>query len=419
MTTSFRACTALLLAAAGADACAASASEFVLFAGKPAPAWSATIGGFEAPPAASVALRIGEVEGRQGALALQWKDNWFSALRLEGGPPLDLRPFAAGGTLEFDLNVIDSSQGGIYFAMHCGPECYRKVSYVVAGKALQGRGWQRLSFPISCFMRGEDDFSKVRVPFSLEANGTGQAALANIRLVRSGAPNATCPDYRTQPATPEPLSHAWSLVPWLQRHERKLEENRKLIAAGKKPRLVFIGDSITEGWEKEGRAVWQRHYARHDAVALGFGGDHTENVLWRLRHGEVDGLAPEVAVLMIGTNNAGDRHDDPKATAAGIKAIIDELRSRLPRTRILLLAIFPREEQPAAFLRRLNESVNSIISSFADGEHVFYANINASLLNADGSLSRDIMPDLLHPHEKGYEIWARSLEPILQKLLSK
>jgi beta-glucosidase len=152
-------------------------------------------------------------------------------------------------------------------------------------------------------------------------------------------------------------------------------------------------------------------------VALGFGGDHTENVLWRLRHGEVDGLSPKVAVLMIGTNNTGDRNDDPQATAAGVKAIIDELRSRLPHTRILLLAIFPREEQPTGFLRRLNERVNAIISGYADGRHVFFANINAAFLNADGTLSREVMPDLLHPQEKGYEIWARSMDPMLKKLL--
>ncbi|KRB92436.1 GDSL-type esterase/lipase family protein [Duganella sp. Root198D2] len=419
MTKSSGVLAALLLAAAGTGPCAAGDNEIVLFAGRPAPSWSAAIGAFEAPPGASAGLRIGEVDGKQGALTLQWKDSWTTAMRLEGGPPLDLRPFAAGGTLEFDLKVLDLSQGGIYFALGCGPDCYRKLSYVVAGKALQGKPWQHLSFALSCFMRDGDDFSKVPLPFSLEANGTGQVALAGIKLVQSGVPNAGCPDYRTQSSTPGPLDHSWALSSWLARHERNLEENRKLLAAGKKPQMVFIGDSITEGWETPGQAVWQRYYARHDAVALGFGGDHTENVLWRLRHGELDGLAPKVAVLMIGTNNSGDRHDDPRATAAGVKAVIDEMRSRLPRTKVLLLAIFPREEQPTAFLRRLNERVNSLISCYADGKHVFYANINGALLNADGTLSRDVMPDLLHPQEKGYEIWARSMEPVLTKLMTE
>jgi lysophospholipase L1-like esterase len=417
MKNSRRLLAALVLAAVGAGAHAAGDDDIVLFAGKPAPSWSATIGAFEASPSGAVGLGMGEVADKQGALTLQWQDTWSTALRFEGGAPLDLRPYAAGGTLEFDFNALDLAQGGVYFAMRCGPECYRKVNYVMPGRALQGKGWQHLSFPMACFVRAGDDFSKVAMPFSLEGNGSGQVALANIRFVRSGTPNASCPDYRTESVTPDTLNHAWSLGWWLPRHEQKLEENRKLRAAGRKPKLVFIGDSITEGWEKAGQPVWQRHYAKYDAVALGFSGDHTENVLWRLQHGEVDGLAPKVAVLMIGTNNTGDRNDDPKATAAGVKAIIDELRRRLPQTKVLLLAVFPREEQPTAFLRRLNEEVNSIIAGYADGRHVFFANINASLLNADGTLSRDIMPDMLHPEEKGYEIWARSMEPVLQKLL--
>lgn len=362
-------------------------------------------------------IRVDEVDGRQGALTLQWRDVWHTSLRFDGGAPLDLRSFAASGTLEFDINVQQLEKGGIYFVIRCGQDCYRKVPFVLPGQALQGKGWQHLSFALSCFARQDDDFSKVGGPFALEANGSGQVVLADIKFVRSGKANQHCTDYRVQALTPEPLSHAWALSGWLPRHERKLEEVRKLKAAGKSPKLVFIGDSITEGWENSGQAVWQRYYAKYDAVALGFGGDHTENVLWRLRHGEVDGIAPKVAVLMIGTNNTGDRNDDPAATAAGVKAIIDELHNRLPKTKVLLLAVFPREEQPSALLRRLNESVNAIIANYADGHRVFFANINAALLNADGTLSREVMPDLLHPQEKGYEIWARSMDPVLKKLL--
>jgi lysophospholipase L1-like esterase len=405
--------------AAAFAAHAGGGQEIPLFAGKPLPSWNVAIGAFEVPPSGAVDVRMGEVAGTPGALAMQWKDAWYSSMRFDGGAPLDLRPYAAGGTLEFDINVLELSKGGIYFAVRCGAECYRKLAYVQPGQALQGKGWQHLSFSMACFVRADDDFSKVAGPFALEVNGEGQVALANIRFVKDGKPNQGCPDYRTQAVTPEPLSHAWALGHWVPRHESKLEELRKLKAAGKKPQLVFIGDSITEGWEKAGQAVWQRHYARYDGVALGFGGDHTENVLWRLQHGEVDGIAPKVAVLMIGTNNTGDRNDDPAATAAGVKAIIQELRSRLPRTKVLLLAVFPREEQPSAYLRRLNESVNAIIANYADGRHVFFANINPSLLNADGTLSRDIMPDLLHPNEKGYEAWARSMEPVLKKLMSE
>ncbi|MCE3261082.1 MAG: 1,4-beta-D-glucan glucohydrolase [Pseudoduganella sp.] len=370
-------------------------------------------------PGAAVGARAGDEAGMRNALTLQWKDAWVASLRFDGGASLDLRDYTAGGTVAFDINVADLEQGGIYFVMRCGPECYRKLPFVLPGRKLQGKGWQRLSFSMACFARAQDDFSRVPLPFSLEANGSGQVALANIRFVKRGKPNTPCPDYLAQSVTPEPLSHAWALANWPKRHLQKLDENRKLLAAGKNPKIVFIGDSITEGWEHAGQAVWQRYYAKHDAVALGFGGDHTENVLWRLQHGEVDGLAPKVAVLMIGTNNAGDRNDDPQATAAGIKAIIGELRRRLPGTKVLLLAIFPREQLPDAFLRRLNEQVNARIAGLADGRHVFFANINESLLNADGTLSREVMPDLLHLHERGYETWARSIAPILQELLAE
>ncbi len=398
---------------------AAAPDQIALFAGRPLPSWSVAIGGIEAAPSGVAGVRVDEFDGRQGALSLQWNDVWSTGLRFDGGTPLDLRTYTASGTLEFDINVRDLAKGGIYFVMRCGPECYRKLPFVLPGKALQGKGWQHLSFPLSCFARRDDDFGNVSGPFALEANGSGEVAVADIRFVRDGKPNQSCTDYRVQPLTPEPLSHAWALAGWLPRHEKKVGELRRLKGAGKSPKLVFIGDSITEGWENSGQAVWQRYYAKYDALALGFGGDHTENVLWRLRHGEVDGIAPKVAVLMIGTNNTGDRNDDPAATAAGVKAIIDELHKRLPKTKVLLLAVFPRDEQPSALLRRLNESVNAIIANYADGRRVFFANINAELLNADGTLSREVMPDLLHPQEKGYEIWSRSMAPILNKLLAE
>ncbi|MQA18493.1 GDSL-type esterase/lipase family protein [Rugamonas rivuli] len=428
---------AACLAVAIHPARAEAPRELNLYQGKALPSWHVTVAGFEGPeqvldgaavtipkpadsrvPSGVVGARQGEAAGRHDALTLHWKDAWYASLRFDGGLPLDLRPYTAAGTLEFDINVIELAQGGIYFTMRCGADCNRKLPYVLPARALQGKGWQHLSFSLSCFARKEDDFSKVVTPFAMDATGAGEVALANIKLVKQGKANASCPDYRTESVTPTPLAHSWSLGSWIPRHEKKLEENRRLKQAGKNPQLLFIGDSITEGWEKSGKQVWQRYYEKYDAVALGFGGDHTENVLWRLQHGEVDGLAPKVAVLMIGTNNTGDRQDEPFATAAGVRRIVEELRQRLPQTKLLLLAIFPRDAQPTSFQRRLNEKVNERIAALADGRHVYFADINAALLNPDGTLSPDVMPDLLHPEERGYEIWARTMEPTLQKLMS-
>jgi lysophospholipase L1-like esterase len=436
----FQLAATLLAALSGGlpSAHAASGAGMTLYDGKPLPSWQVMVSGFEGPeqalqgesltlpkpansaaPNGVVSVRAGTVAGKPGALTLRWKDAWHAGVRLDGGAPLDLRPYTSEGTLEFDINVADLADGGIYFTMRCGPECNRKVPYVLPARALQGKGWQHLSFALSCFVRQDDDFSKVVMPFALEGNSSGEVSVANVRVARRGKPTAACPDYRTVSTTPDILSHAWALGKWQARHERKLEEIRKLNAAGKSPQLIFIGDSITEGWEQAGLPVWKRYYEQYNAVGLGFGGDHTENVLWRLQHGEVDGIAPKVAVLMIGTNNTGDRQDPPHVTAAGVKAIIKELRTRLPRTRILLLAIFPRDEQPSGYLRRLNTSVNGLIGANADGRNVFYADIGGALLNADGTLSRDVMPDLLHLSEKGYEAWARAIEPGLKKLMAE
>ena len=327
---------------------------------------------------------------------------------MDAGQPLDLRPYIANGVLALDVNVKELGTGGFNIKVVCGEDCERSVPYVVPGRALAGKGWRHLAFAVSCFVRPGDDFSKVTQPFVLDATGVGEVSVANVKYLKNGKPNATCPDYRTVAVTPEKLNEAWSISWWTPRHEKKLAEGKAL---GKSAQVVFIGDSITEGWEKSGTPVFERNYKPLNGLALGFGGDRTENVLWRLLHGEVDGLAPKVAVLMFGTNNTGLRHDDPATTAGGIKRNIEELQRRLPDTKILLMAIFPRGAKPDDKARQTNQQVNAIIAGFADNQKVFFLDIGKEFLSADGTLSTDIKPDLLHPNEKGYEIWARSMAP--------
>lgn len=368
-------------------------------------------------PDSAIALARAAKPGGGDALILRWRDIWKSGVRLQG-PPLDLRPYLARGTLAFDLKVDALARGGIVFKVGCGPGCERQVSYVVPGRAAEGQGWRRIVLSMACFARDGDDFSAVTRPFALEGTGSGEVAVANVAFARGGKPNTACPDWRTVAVSPATLDESWSLDWWLPRHREKLEEKQRLVAARRSPRLVFIGDSITQGWEKEGARIWQEHYARHDALDLGFGGDRTENVLWRLQNGEVDGIAPKVAVLMIGTNNAGLRGDFPATTVAGIRANLDELRRRLPRTRILLLAIFPREADASGALRRLNEQVNAALPALADGRQVFFLDINRRFVGPGGTLSPNVMPDLLHPNEAGYAIWARAMAPELARLMA-
>jgi beta-glucosidase len=242
----------------------------------------------------------------------------------------------------------------------------------------------------------------------------GTLALAILALASIAGCTTTGRDAAGVPAlTPEVQTAEWAVRWWLPRHEQKLAD----LAATGQVDLVMIGDSITHGWESAGRAVWDDHYADRRAFNLGFGGDRTEQVLWRLAHGAVDGIAPRLVVLMIGTNNTGHRQDPPGQTAAGIRAILDDLQSRLPSARILLLAIFPREASPDAELRRLNDAVNQRIAAFADGERVVYLDLADVFLAPDGTLSEGVMPDLLHPNEHGYRLWAEAMEPMIERLL--
>ncbi|MCY3019574.1 MAG: GDSL-type esterase/lipase family protein [Planctomycetota bacterium] len=177
--------------------------------------------------------------------------------------------------------------------------------------------------------------------------------------------------------------------------------------------LVFVGDSITDGWRGGGRQVWDKYFAPHKALNLGIGGDRTEHVLWRLQHGELDGYEAHLFVVMIGTNN-GDPAPD---VAEGIKAILEEIRTKQPQANILLLGIFPRGEK-ADGGREKNASVNKLIAKFDDGV-VHYLDIGAKFLQADGTMSAEIMPDFLHPSPKGYEIWAEAIDASVKLLLQE
>jgi lysophospholipase L1-like esterase len=208
------------------------------------------------------------------------------------------------------------------------------------------------------------------------------------------------------PATvvPQPRDGAW------------MEMHKSFLAQTKKGNidLLFLGDSITQGWNEN--TVWQRYYGPRHAANFGIGGDRTQHVLWRIQNGELDGILPRVAVLMIGTNNLHD--DTPDEIAQGIKTIVAELRNRLPKTQVLLLGVFPRSPKPDAFRERI-KTINEKIARLDDGSHVRYLNISKGFLNADGTISPAIMPDYLHLSTKGYRIWADAMEPTLWSMLDE
>ena len=193
--------------------------------------------------------------------------------------------------------------------------------------------------------------------------------------------------------------------------ERQTATNAR-VAEGEAD-LVFVGDSITQGWEGRGAEIWKEFYAQRNAVNLGFSGDRTEHVLWRFQDGNLKRIQPKAAVVMIGTNNTGHSMQDPKEVAAGVRAVLDSLLEKSPKTRLLLLGIFPRGKTPDDLARINNQAINQIIRRFGD-DRIRYLDIGPAFLEADGTLTEQVMPDALHLSQGGYRRWAEAIEPVLR-----
>lgn len=223
----------------------------------------------------------------------------------------------------------------------------------------------------------------------------------------------SCPDTALA-LHPAPLEESWAVEWWMPRHESKLSEDGRESA-----KLLLMGDSITHGWENAGKNVWDQYFGDISSHNLGYSGDRTENVLWRIENGALEGLSPELTVLMIGTNNTGHRQDAPECTASGIEMIVDQLLNNLPDSQILLLAIFPRGHEPDHELRQLNNKINEQIAQFSSKPGVHFLDINQIFLTEEGLLPEEIMPDMLHPNENGYQLWAEAIKPVINDLLNK
>ncbi|HVU35126.1 MAG TPA: GDSL-type esterase/lipase family protein [Opitutaceae bacterium] len=185
--------------------------------------------------------------------------------------------------------------------------------------------------------------------------------------------------------------------------------------------VYFLGDSITRRWGAtdypDFLAHWRETFHGWNAADFGWGGDTTQNILWRLEHGELDGVNPKVIVLLAGTNNIGRR---PAADAAadvprGIKAILDACRRKAPGATIVLTAIFPRNDSTAA--NPVIFAVNRRLADFANGKTVRFLDINDRLADKSGRLFDGMTVDHLHPSLKGYQVWADALRPVLTELL--
>ena len=192
----------------------------------------------------------------------------------------------------------------------------------------------------------------------------------------------------------------------------KTHERYVAIAKAGGVDVLFLGDSITAGWGGA-KEIWEKSFAAYKPANFGIGGDRTQHVLWRITNGELDGIKPKVVVLMIGTNNSGS--DDAPGIAKGVTKIVETIHEKSPTTKVLLLAVFPRGEKPNPQREKLTK-VNETLAKLDNGKTVYYLDIGAKFLTAEGTLTKDIMPDFLHLSKAGYQIWADAISPKLAEL---
>jgi beta-glucosidase len=195
-----------------------------------------------------------------------------------------------------------------------------------------------------------------------------------------------------------------------KRHEGFLEDIKKKDG---KIDVVFLGDSITDGWRGGGGKIWETEFGKLNPINLGIGGDRTQHVLWRIQHGELQGYKPKAFVIMIGTNNMGS--NTPEEIAGGNKAILDEIKKQHPEAKVLLLGIFPRSAKPTDQVRDKIKKTNDLLEKLAGG-NVKYKDIGKGFLAEGDILTKEIMPDYLHLSAKGYQIWADSVKGELEEM---
>ena len=208
----------------------------------------------------------------------------------------------------------------------------------------------------------------------------------------------------------------WKSYDWEVRHQEILALN---LPGAMRADVVFLGDSITHFWSGEpkakrvaGKESWEKWIAPHHPINLGYGWDRTENVLWRLRHGEIAGLKPKAFVVLIGTNNLSG-FNPPAETAEGVAEVCRELRRQAPQAKVLLLAILPRQAKPDATRQRVTDT-NKLLKAQSPQIADAYVDLTDKLVEADGSILKETMGDYLHPTNKGYEVMGAAIDAQLK-----
>ncbi|MFM2210911.1 MAG: hypothetical protein RL639_105 [Verrucomicrobiota bacterium] len=270
-------------------------------------------------------------------------------------------------------------------------------------------------------LNGKDpDFSAgvYLAPIELPEGGTVKAAAfeGNKRVGQVATQEVPGTGPKNTALVPLTQNRDWKSYDWVVRHDEILALNQPgAIRAD----VVLIGDSITHFWSGEpkakrvaGKESWDKWIAPHHPINLGYGWDRTENVLWRLRHGEIAGLKPKAFVVLIGTNNLSG-FNPPAQTAEGVAEVCRELRRQAPQAKIMLLAILPRQAKPDATRQRVTDT-NVLLKAQAPQIADAYLDLTDKLVEADGSILKETMNDYLHPTNKGYEVMGAAIDAQLK-----
>ncbi len=364
-----------------------------------------------------------------GSLVSVWNDSAWARFRIKGGEVGQTNQYAVAslegrrmnvrgrkpgdGQVEYFLNQYTFTQevAGVYLthvsAFYREPHMQVSVFFnnTEIGRFaprdlpldLKVSDTVKVGDKVTVAVRSTDDKDVSNVlSFAVEAYGKGVPGPA-LETLHPAATEASPKRMYTGPIEPG----------YKARHEGQQTEIEKL-----RPRVIFIGDSITDGFDDAGREYWDT-LKRFQPANMGISGDWTQNVLWRVAHSVIGKVKPDLVVLMIGTNNGSYPEDE---VAAGIKAIIDLIRQMSPGTKVLLHGILPRGTDYPKGNRY--EVINEKISRFADGSSVIWMDMSELFLTPDRRVRADLLPDGLHPGAKGYEVWAKSIAPKLEEILS-
>ncbi len=186
--------------------------------------------------------------------------------------------------------------------------------------------------------------------------------------------------------------------------------------------VVFLGDSITQGWGSVPE-IWEKAWGKYQPANFGIGGDRTQHVIWRIEEGELDKVSPKAVVLMIGTNNTMD--DSAKDIAKANRKIVRMIHEKLPDTKILLLAVFPRGprtmrgnvDDPWEMRMKKIRAINADMAKLDNGDSIRFLDLGPKFTSADGTIAHAIMPDQLHLSPAGYQIWVEGMAPLLEEMM--